>query len=158
MSMKEINGPGNFSLMLLALACIGCSSTPTSVADEDGLPTRSETVAALPRLEVSLKEGETALYDAQGITVTYVRLVGDSRCPLEGICIWAGDAEALLRFRQDSSELEVSLHPNGLMGPRRFVFGGWALELVRLDPYPSTNVTLDLAASRVVLLLVPVEG
>ena len=150
MSMPKVRMVG---LILAAALVQACSATPTG---DDALSSRSEELAARPGEEVVLQVGATAVYASEGISVTYLRLVGDSRCPMEALCVWEGDAQVLLRIaRNGAATVDASLHTHAGMGPRLWESGAWTLELVRVDPYPSVNVVPDPAKSRVALRLVP---
>jgi len=62
----------------------------------------------LPLLSV----GESTRYD-DGLKITFIAVKNDSRCPNNARCIWAGDAEVLLRVRVGKQPPKiVSIHTN----------------------------------------------
>jgi len=49
----------------------------------------------------ALKEGESALVRGEGATLSFDRVVEDSRCPSGMQCFWAGRAIAQVTFKKD---------------------------------------------------------
>jgi hypothetical protein len=145
-------------LTWLVWAAVGCSGSPTH-GDEDALGSRSNAITGRPGDEVTLAVGASVHYPAQGLTATYRRLIGDSRCPMEAVCVWEGDAEVLLEIASGVTATEqVNLHTTLNAGPRSWSAGGWTLELVRVDPFPSVNRDPDPAATLAVVKLVHSGG
>lgn len=99
-----------------------CSSSPTVPSVE-------------PVSEFVLAVGDAAQVSTTGLRVQFERVVGDSRCPSDAICIWAGDAELAVTVTRPGHGKEVlSLRTVGTES--RAVIGDWALSLTRLEPYP----------------------
>ena len=68
--------------------------------------------------------------------VTFVEVIGDSRCPKGAVCVWEGDALALFEVKRSGfSPKRFVLHTNDGM-TRDTVIDGLSIELVALDPYP----------------------
>ena len=60
----------------------------------------------------ALHAGETLRYD-RGLKITFLAVRNDSRCPINAKCIWAGDAEVVLRVKAGSQAARrVTLHTN----------------------------------------------
>ena len=58
----------------------------------------------------ALHVGETLRYDL-GLKVTFLAVRNDSRCPINAKCIWAGDAEVVLRVKAgNQAARRVILH------------------------------------------------
>lgn len=51
--------------------------------------------------EVVLKPGETASDASGSITVTFVEVLEDSRCPADAVCVWAGQVKVLLEVAME---------------------------------------------------------
>ena len=47
---------------------------------------------------------EQAVFGQQGLTVEFVRVVEDSRCPSDGTCVWAGEVKVQLSTRINAAE------------------------------------------------------
>ena len=94
----------------------------------------NQPTASFP-VRLTLKTGQTAT--AGGLGVTFVGVTNDWRCPINALCISAGDA--YLKFvlaannSQADSQLQVE-HPDY----RRTSFGGYTVEVQALTPYPYT--------------------
>ena len=60
----------------------------------------------------ALRVGETLRYDS-GLKITFLAVRNDSRCPINASCIWAGDAEVILRVKAgNQAARRVTLHTN----------------------------------------------
>jgi hypothetical protein len=54
--------------------------------------------------EVQLAPSEQASYGPHGLTVEFVRVVEDSRCPTDTTCVWAGEVKVQVATRTGSAE------------------------------------------------------
>ena len=118
--------PAIFAVFLIA-ACLGaaCGGNPT------------EPTAVPLDQPFDLRAGESALVPG-GLKVTFDRVVSDSRCPIDAICVWAGEAVIALKLsrgfaapverevRADSASPEIS-HLE------------YKIKVVALSPYPRSN-------------------
>ena len=105
-----------FVIALLALTA--CTSGPASPTPID----RQLTLAAGESTQV-----------AAGLSMRFVGVPADSRCPGDAICVSAGDATVRLEVSADGGRVERELHT----GSRQPVsHEGATIELVSLDPYP----------------------
>ncbi len=97
-----------------------------------------------------LRVGESLHYDS-GLKVTFLAVRNDSRCPINAQCVWAGDAEVVLRVKAGNqaarivrihTELEpreavipANVFPPGMAGiPKSYVIG-----IARLNPVPTAG-------------------
>ena len=71
-----------------------------------------------------------------GTRVTLLRVVDDSRCPINALCIWEGSAAVTLRFERAGASADTTLHTNERAGPATFAFGGAQFRLFGLTPAP----------------------
>jgi hypothetical protein len=78
--------------------------------------------------------GETVLFEGTGVTATFVRVAGDSRCPSDVVCVWQGDGEVVLDIATDGLATRVVLHTG--LEPRSASLAGVVVELVTLAPFP----------------------
>jgi hypothetical protein len=94
--------------------------------------------------EVKVAAGETASIGDEGLTVTFLEVTEDSRCPSDAICVRAGQATVLVKFErngQDLGEYSLSLG-EGREDETAATVGDYTIRLFRLDPYPvSTSTT-----------------
>lgn len=120
-------------LLLMAAGCGGAPSDPAASGADD-----ATAVEAALQTEVTLEPGQTAVFDG-GLRVTFEEVVGDSRCPLDVTCLWAGDATvafSLAMGEGDRARTELHTHPDFR---RSAELGGYTVRLVDLTPHPRTD-------------------
>jgi hypothetical protein len=88
--------------------------------------------------DFALRRGQTAGITGEAVTVTFVRVAEDSRCPAGVQCIRAGEARVELRLRLPGREPEEVLLVTPVE-PRRAEYGDFDVHLVRLEPLPSAD-------------------
>ena len=74
--------------LLLVVTLAACRST--------GAPAPR---AASLNQEVQLAPSEQVSYRSHGLTVEFVRVVEDSRCPTDATCVWAGEVKVQVATR-----------------------------------------------------------
>jgi len=71
-----------------------------------------------------------------GTRVTLLRVVDDSRCPMNALCIWEGSASVVLRFeRAGAATTDTTLYTNARTGPTSYAYGGATFTLFGLEPF-----------------------
>jgi hypothetical protein len=86
----------------------------------------------------TLAPGESALVQGQGaLTLRFLRVVQDNRCPGDATCITAGEAVLAFEAVQGPSlpvttPLELKTTPSGQVG----MVNAYRVELVSVAPYP----------------------
>jgi hypothetical protein len=87
--------------------------------------------------EFVLAPGEVRGVAGTDLTLTFVRIVGDSRCPTGVTCIREGDAVALLRVQMPGkAPSELTLHTSG-PSSGEVVVDPVTIRLVDVTPHPS---------------------
>ena len=89
--------------------------------------------------EVTVAQGKTASV-VEGVSVRFVAVSGDSRCPADAVCIQGGDALVKLRVTSGSDARDVELHTGN---SQPVTSGDLTLELVQLTPYPFSGRTIE---------------
>jgi hypothetical protein len=113
------------SLVVLALGCGGGTGPDTELAaNELAGPT-----------EITLRHGQEAVVAGTALRVAFVRVSEDSRCPIDVICVWQGNAAVEVRLRvgdgaPSSLELNTALEP---MASER---DGVRVTLLEVQPAP----------------------
>ena len=75
------------------------------------------------------------------LSVRFVELVEDSRCPVDTQCIWAGNAKIKLRVSKNGRSHDLTLDTNG---PNQTVTAeGYKIKLVGLTPAPRSNIRIN---------------
>ncbi len=69
-----------------------------------------------------------------------MEVTGDSRCPIDAICIWGGDAVVRLRAAAGTSATNLELH-TGDAARASATYQGLRIELKELQPYPFSSRT-----------------
>ena len=105
--------------MLLAIS--GCSEP---AVDEVTLDT-----------EFTLSVGQSVSVAGEGLQLTFVEVVSDSRCPSGATCIWAGEASCLIEFTDSESTYSKVLTEPGLSSPPKATFTDYEITFAIL-PYP----------------------
>lgn len=95
-----------------------------------------------PRLDApfTLRVGQSAVLDEPAVTVTFTAVPDDSRCPVDVVCVWMGDAVVRLTLHVgppdgDGPDLLADLHTS--REPRSTPWGPYyELRLLALEPEP----------------------
>jgi hypothetical protein len=77
-----------------------------------------------------------------GLTVAFETVQSDSRCPMDAICVWAGDAIVAVRLSQsggDQAARELHVNPSGSEAP----YLTYSIKLVTLQPYPRSDRPIE---------------
>ena len=117
------------SIALLATALAACSSNSTTGSD-----TQIQSSQTVTQLEIGrafeMKIGES--FGINDLKLTFKSVDADSRCPIDAVCVWAGDAEVALKIDQGSQSAVASLHT--MVEPKKTVWNGYTISLVTLTP------------------------
>lgn len=106
------------------------------------------TYPALPPAQgmIRLVEGQSTFIKDKNLTVKFVRVSDDSRCPQKAQCIWAGSATAVFEVMSTSSRPQMlHLSTGALKGEQQRnanVFGS-NVSLETLYPTPATDLDKD---------------
>ena len=90
----------------------------------------------------TVRAGSTVHISGRTLTVTFDRVLEDSRCPEDTTCVWAGDAVVRLRLqggRAENAVLDLHTHANY---PQEGTFQKHRLRLVGLAPARRDNSTI----------------
>lgn len=93
-----------------------------------------------------LRVGQTAVIADEGFRARFVSLLGDSRCPRNVACVWAGQAQISVvasHLNDESPPLTLTIVGEGAQNDTRLAkWSGYTIELKRLVPYPG-DATAD---------------
>jgi hypothetical protein len=84
--------------------------------------------------KVTIRYGHQKHAGGTGLTLKFVSVVEDSRCPVGVDCIWAGNAR--IQVFASNSQGSKMLTMNTGAGPLGDQYGGYAIRLVSLTPQP----------------------
>lgn len=118
--MKKILSVIVLSLLLTAIFT-ACGSVEDNVA------------AALSE-EFNLPAGKTAVIEGEDLSIRFLEVTNDSRCPSDVVCIQMGDAKCDIAFKLNNSEYPMTLIAGGNQ-TSEVVFEGYTINF-NLQPYP----------------------
>ncbi len=117
----------------LLLGATACGETGT----EPDAPSPARAVIAGP-VELVLAPGEPTTPSGTNLRLTFRRVVEDSRCPVDVVCVWEGNAVVELGLAVDGGE-ETLVQLNSTLEPRSFDRDGARVTFVDLRPHPHTG-------------------
>jgi len=88
-----------------------------------------------------------------GLTLGFERVAEDSRCPIDALCVWEGDATLVVSLRAASGERQwFELHTGGDR-PRETSFAGYTVRLIDLLPAQRSDRAIPPADYRATLVV-----
>ena len=128
--MKRIN---HLAVLLVSLAIAACSSN-SALPTEPVVYSRSEAADS-----VRVRVGQTIV--VEGVKVRFSAVESDSRCPMDAVCVWEGDAVAVFLVEQNcdcrTPAFELKLHTT--LQPKSGTAYGFKVTLLNLQPYPRAS-------------------
>jgi hypothetical protein len=88
--------------------------------------------------QFTLPRGETISINDTSVRLQFVEVTGDSRCPANAFCIWAGDAIVVVRALDAGAAADYALH-TGDSSRASATHRQLRIELVQLAPYPFSD-------------------
>ncbi len=76
------------------------------------------------------------------VTVKFISVVEDSRCPESTNCVWAGNAKIRIKVSK-SKGASKTFELNTNLKPQTVMFEGYEIKLVNLNPKPATNIRIN---------------
>lgn len=119
-----------FGLFMLALM-------PTQSCDLAGL-FGSPTVEVQLDSVFSLAMGQTALLPSEQLSIQFVAVLEDSRCPVDVQCVWAGNAKVSIEIKQSGHATQTRIL-NSNLEPREVAYEGFQIRFEDLAPQPRSN-------------------
>ena len=99
--------------------------------------------------EFVLAPGEHAYVDTPSVSILFVEVTGDSRCPADAQCIQGGDAVVRLEVaRSEARATAYELHTGDM---RPVTHEDVTIALVQLAPYPFSSRTIEQGEYRATL-------
>lgn len=112
-------------LLVTAIVSASCSTSATGPQDP------------LPR-EVVLRLGQEVTVEGTVLHLAFTRLVDDSRCPANVVCVWAGNAAVKVGIALAMSPAHPLILNTGVE-PRSVKQNGFRVTLLEVTPYPGTG-------------------
>jgi hypothetical protein len=109
--------------IISALLCAGCAGNPTQPG-RFGEP-------------FELRAGASATLDG-GLAIIFDRVVSDSRCPINAICVTAGDAVVAVTISQGAAGSgRRELHTDARGSEASYL--AYTIKLLQLQPFPEAG-------------------
>src|SRR5688572_18743610 len=138
----------HLSTALLIATIAACSSSTST-----GIDGRAQTSQTVTQREIGrafeMKIGETI--SVGELRLTFRSVEADSRCPIDAVCVWAGDGEIALKIEQGNQAAVAALHT--MLEPRKTEWNGYTIAFVSLAPSRSASSSIDPADYRAQLLV-----
>ena len=123
--MRHLSTTGTALLVVTIAACSSSTTADVSApAQTNTTTTQREVGKATMKIGDSIVMGELRL--------TFRSVEGDSRCPIDAACVWAGDAEIALKIEQANRAAVAALHT--MLEPKKTEWNGYTISLVSLTP------------------------
>jgi hypothetical protein len=91
--------------------------------------------------EFDLSPSQSAVVDGGAVTLTFVKVNEDSRCPTDVQCVWAGDVAAAITLGVAGGEKSpTTIHTN--IDPKTTIAGAYKVEVVNVKPARHSNTTI----------------
>jgi hypothetical protein len=110
------------------------------VTDSNLIPENSINLKKDDSTTAHLKYNESLKVNDE-FSISFVGVNNDSRCPIDVICVWAGDAEIVLKIRKQNFEKNFILH--SYLYPRTIVIDNYEIELKNVLPERKSRVKLE---------------
>ena len=129
--------PTLFALAAAALlaACAGRATSEPNTTDAASVSGGGTNVNARGDT-LRVRFGQTVELQRTGLRVTFQRFLADSRCPINAICVWEGDAAVSVRLQRNGLTSDQELHTSARMGATSVAFEGYEIRLFGLTPAP----------------------
>jgi hypothetical protein len=93
--------------------------------------------------EFSLSPGQSTTIAEENLTIKFIEVTSDGRCPKGAICIWPGEANCLIEITKDSeSSHRIVLTQLGLSRTPKIDFANYKIRF-DLQPYPEVGKASD---------------
>jgi hypothetical protein len=83
--------------------------------------------------EVVLAPGQSTTIEGTSLSLKFVGVMGDSRCPADALCVLGGSATVKVEVGGSGEKRELTFETGEL---KPATYHEWSLELVQLMPYP----------------------
>lgn len=142
---NSVSRPFTFALFVLAFTLFlgSCQSRkkavilPPSTTQNDTLKSQTLTleIAKSGTLKFSTEENKEDV-----VFLEFAKVVGDSRCPSDVNCVWAGNVQIAVNLAVNETKNDWRILSIGAKALSKLEFEGYTFELVEVNPYPKTQL------------------
>jgi hypothetical protein len=134
-------GVAAFAVLLIGAACQSSAEPPD--------PTQG--IVAEVGKQFELRMAQTATVEA--LRLKLVAVTEDSRCPIDAVCIWQGNAKVEIDATVGIDGPTYRLALNTGVQPMEVAVSGFTVKLVNVQPAARSSVTIPQSAYSAVLLV-----
>jgi hypothetical protein len=110
----------------------------------------TEKITASLGQEFTLYVGKTVNIGAEDLSIMFVEVDGDSRCPTGVQCVWAGEAKCRMSVKYQGSSSELVFTQLGGNTGTQNLFNQYKVSF-KLEPYPEYGKQIDKSDYRMVM-------
>lgn len=92
--------------------------------------------------EFLINAGEIVVIQDVGLVIKFDSVGEDSRCPIDAICFWEGNAQINLELKNTKGE-NLAAQLNTSLQPKLVTFSNFTIHLSGLSPFPKSGETID---------------
>ena len=92
--------------------------------------------------QFTLSPGQSAKITPEDISITFDKVLNDSRCPTGANCIWEGQVQCLISIKLDGKTEQLTLTQSGSDTAASQIYDKYRLEF-NVKPYPRVNDTIN---------------
>ena len=131
--------------LLIVFGAVGGFAQTKNKPTKSKVKTKQKAVKSKPAKGAEMANGATLTIKQKeniksgDLTIEFVAVLEDSRCP-EGVnCIWAGNAKVQIKVSKNGAATEtIELNTN--LQPRTVNYQGYTITLAGVNPYPKDGV------------------
>ena len=92
--------------------------------------------------QFTLSPGQSAKVTSENVTITFDKVLNDSRCPTGANCIWEGQVQCLISIKLNAKTEQLTLTQSGSDTAASQIYDNYRLEF-NVKPYPKVNNTIN---------------
>ena len=146
-----------FYVLLITLISIGCHQVSTTVPAFSNSNRVDNSSVVSPGNEFNLGVNQIVSLAGENLTVKFVGIESDSRCPRGSQCFWPGQVKASITIEQNGEDLGgfTLIKAVGQSYSAIATVAGYEIKLLDVNPYPRQNSKPDVADYVVTLTIDP---
>ncbi|MHA6697375.1 hypothetical protein [Chryseobacterium sp. A301] len=142
---NSISRSFTFVLFVLALTLFLASCQSRKKAETPSPSTTQKDTPQSQTLTLELAKSGTLKFSTEGnredvVFLEFAKVVGDSRCPLDVNCVWAGNVQIAVNIAVNDTKNDWRILSIGAKALSKLEFEGYTFELVEVNPYPKTQL------------------
>lgn len=94
--------------------------------------------SAMTTETLTLRKGAQKTVAHGKLTVKFISVVEDSRCPANAKCVWAGNAKVRISVRSGRRAAKT-FELNSTLSPKSVAYDGYEIAFVELNPIPGID-------------------